>query len=68
METPRRSQRQRCYISDEPFIYTFADDFFKSNNGKGRTKQMIETYEKAWWLGRPNVRKLLTMVSTIVMA
>jgi hypothetical protein len=33
-------------IGDEPFIYTFADDFFKSNNGKGRTKQMIETYEE----------------------
>lgn len=33
-------------IGDEPFIYTFADDFFKSSNGKGRTRQMIETYEE----------------------
>ncbi len=31
-------------IGDEPFIYTFADDFFVSN--PGRTKQMIETYMK----------------------
>lgn len=33
-------------IGNEPFIYTFADDFFHSQNGKGRTKQLIETYEK----------------------
>lgn len=31
-------------IGDEPFIYTFADDFFVAE--KGRTKQLIETYEK----------------------
>jgi len=31
-------------IGDEPFIYTFADDFFVAD--PGRTKQLIETYEK----------------------
>ena len=31
-------------IGDEPFIYTLADDFFVAE--KGRTKQLIETYEK----------------------
>jgi UTP--glucose-1-phosphate uridylyltransferase len=31
-------------IGDEPFIYTFADDFFVAN--PGRTKQMIETYNQ----------------------
>lgn len=31
-------------IGNEPFIYTFADDFFMSK--PGRTKQMIETYTK----------------------
>lgn len=29
-------------IGDEPFIYTFADDFFVAS--PGRTKQLIETY------------------------
>lgn len=31
-------------IGDEPFIYTFADDFFVSN--PGRTTQLIDTYMK----------------------
>lgn len=31
-------------IGDEPFIYTFADDFFVAN--PGRTEQLIETYQK----------------------
>ena len=31
-------------IGDEPFIYTFADDFFVAN--PGRTSQLIATYEK----------------------
>lgn len=31
-------------IGNEPFIYTFADDFFMAK--PGRTKQMIETYTK----------------------
>lgn len=31
-------------IGDEPFIYTFADDFFVAD--PGRTTQMIETYQK----------------------
>lgn len=34
----------RHLIGDEPFIYTYADDFFASS-GAGRTAQMIETYE-----------------------
>lgn len=33
-------------IGDEPFIYTYADDFFSGSESYGRTKQMIETYEK----------------------
>lgn len=33
-------------IGEEPFIYTFADDFFRSGNGKGRTVQLIDTYNK----------------------
>lgn len=31
-------------IGDEPFIYTFADDFFVAS--PGRTEQLIETHEK----------------------
>ncbi len=31
-------------IGDEPFIYTFADDFFVAN--PGRTEQLIQTYEQ----------------------
>jgi len=31
-------------IGNEPFIYTFADDFFVAN--PGRTKQLIATYEQ----------------------
>ena len=31
-------------IGNEPFIYTYADDFFMSR--PGRTRQLIETYEK----------------------
>lgn len=31
-------------IGDEPFIFTLADDFFVAE--QGRTKQIIETYEK----------------------
>ena len=31
-------------IGDEPFIYTFADDFFVAS--PGRTEQLIETYKK----------------------
>jgi UTP--glucose-1-phosphate uridylyltransferase len=31
-------------IGDEPFIYTFADDFFDAN--PGRTQQLIEAYNK----------------------
>ena len=31
-------------IGDEPFIYTFADDFFVAS--PGRTEQLIEAYEK----------------------
>jgi UTP--glucose-1-phosphate uridylyltransferase len=31
-------------IGDEPFIYTFADDFFVAS--PGRTKQLIATYEE----------------------
>lgn len=33
-------------IGDEPFIYTYADDFFASKTGENRTRQMIETYER----------------------
>ena len=33
-------------IGNEPFIYTFADDFFRSDNGKGRTAQMLDIYNK----------------------
>lgn len=31
-------------LGNEPFIYTFADDFFKAS--PGRTQQMIDAYEK----------------------
>ena len=31
-------------IGDEPFVYTFADDFFAAN--PGRTSQMVAVYEK----------------------
>jgi UTP--glucose-1-phosphate uridylyltransferase len=31
-------------VGNEPFIYTFADDFFVAN--PGRTKQLIDTYNK----------------------
>jgi UTP--glucose-1-phosphate uridylyltransferase len=31
-------------VGDEPFIYTYADDFFDAS--PGRTKQMIEAYNK----------------------
>lgn len=31
-------------IGDEPFIYTYADDFFASKTGENRTRQMIDTH------------------------
>jgi UTP--glucose-1-phosphate uridylyltransferase len=34
----------RHLIADEPFIYTFADDFFVAS--PGRTEQLIEVYDK----------------------
>lgn len=34
----------RHLIGDEPFIYTFADDFFTAD--PGRTRQLIDTYEQ----------------------
>lgn len=35
------------YLGGEPFIYTFADDFFISKPGAGNSfQQMIETYQK----------------------
>lgn len=32
-------------IGDEPFIYTYADEFFAAKPGQGRTQQLIETYQ-----------------------
>lgn len=37
-------QCARHLIGDEPFIYTFADDFFTAT--PGRTSQLIETYNR----------------------
>jgi UTP--glucose-1-phosphate uridylyltransferase len=33
-------------IGDEPFIYTWADDFFETDNAPSMTKQLIESYNK----------------------
>lgn len=38
----------RKIIGDEPFIYTFSDDFIKAEP-KSRFKQMIEIYEEYGW-------------------
>lgn len=35
----------RHLIGDEPFVYTFSDDFIKAD-GKSRFKQLIEVYEE----------------------